>query len=608
MSGADFPADYRRKAAAVFAAAAALAAYPPAYVALRMGERGVAAAVTGDALLYLTIARNSHGGFFSYDGTTATNGFHPLWQFYLSAVIPHGTPPGSLTPFWIAFWSSLVAVSIGAGLAALAIMRYTRSPLLAMLTVPGVYYMVCGSLFSNLPIWASVSGMEAGFSTLFGGLLLYVMARAVTDPRGRFEAEPYAARGPFTPWLWMGLVLPFVVLSRLDDVFLVAGLAAVIAVLHRRQAPLRARAVAAAQLCGPTAVAVGAYMAYNLSYAGTPLPVSGQTKAGLVLGKNLYVTLAGIFPPLMDLKNALAAKQSVASSVFANSFRWAELLVPALIGCAYIAWALVSSGRTSATTAAAATPARGAGAIVRGAPPAPLRYALPAGIAAGVALKALYNLANVHYWHQAGWYYAFAVVAVSFLVAVPLGPVAARVAATPVLRRVVPAAYLLYVFMAASRAIAGSAAAADGNVEYDYLADRDQIAAKLREGRRDVKLLAFDDGATGYNLPFPTIHGFGFAADLATARALRDQHLLRHAWERGHNILTSAVYFPANAPLPTPDDARAFLRASMLEERVKNELDQFDFRLVYVDERTHAPFFEFAPRGAAARGTSAGNP
>jgi hypothetical protein len=605
MPATDFPANFRRKAAAVFVLAAALTAYPPAYVAVRTGDRGVAAAVSGDALLYLTIARNSHGHFFTYDGTTPTNGFHPLWQFYLRAVFPAATPVGSLAPFWIAFWSSLIAVAIGVGLTSLAIFRYTRSPLLALLTVPGVYYLVCGSLFSNLPIWAAVSGMEAGFSTLFGGLLLYVMARAVTDPRGRFEEEPYAARGLWTPWLWMGLVLPFVVLSRLDDIFLVAGLMAVIFVLHRHRAPLRARVVAAAQLVGPTAAAVVAYMLFNISYAGTPLPVSGQTKAGLVLGKNLYVALAGLFPPLMDLKNALASRQSVAGSVFANSFRWAELLVPALIGCAYIAWSL-APGQAGGPSEG---PRQAEGAAAGDSPP--LRYALPAGIAAGVALKALYNLTFVHFWHQAGWYYAFAILAVSFLAALPLGPVAERVSATPVLRRVVPAAYLLYVLMAAGRAIAGSTAAAEANVEYDYLGDRDEIAAKLRQLHQpggEVKLLAFDDGATGYALPFSTIHGFGFAADLATARALRDQHLLRHAYERGYDILTSEVYLPLTTPLPSPDDARAFLRASFLDDRVKNELDQFDFRLIYVDERTHAPFFAFAPHGASPPAASAGNP
>jgi hypothetical protein len=604
MSGTAFPADFRRKAAAVFVVAAALTAYPPAYVAVRTGDRGVAAAVSGDALLYLTIARNSHQRFFTYDGTTPTNGFHPLWQFYLSAVVPAATPVGSLAPFWIAFWSSLIAVAIGVGLTSLAILRYTRSPLLALLTVPGVYYLVCGSLFSNLPIWAAVSGMEAGFSTLFGGLLLYLMARAVTDPRSRFEEEPYAPRGLWTPWLAMGLVLPFVVLSRLDDIFLVVGLLTVIFVLHRHQAPLRARVVAAAQLVGPTAAAVGAYLLFNLSYAGTALPVSGQTKAGLVLGKNIYVALAGLFPPLIDLKNALASKQSVPGAVFANSFRWAELLVPALIGCAYIAWVLAS-----AKTAGPSGASRPADRAADGSPP--LRYALPAGIAAGVALKALYNLTFVHFWHQAGWYYAFAILAVSFLVALPLGPVAERVSATPVLRRVVPAAYLLYVLMAASRAIAGSTAAAEANVEYDYLGDRGEIAAQLRQRHQpgsEVKLLAFDDGATGYALPFSTIHGFGFAADLATARALRDQHLLRHAYERGYDILTSEVYMPLTTPLPSPDDARAFLRASFLDDRVKNELDQFDFRLIYVDERTHAPFFAFAPHGASPPAASAGNP
>ena len=588
----------RRVAIALFLVVAAFAAYPPVYVVMTRGDRGVASYVGGDALLYLTIARNSRWGFFTFDGTMPTNGFHPLWQYFLTALIPASTAPGSMHPLWIAFTCSLIAVSIGAGLTAVAIFRYTRSPWLGLLTVPGVYYFLCGSLFSNMSIWACVSGMEAGFSTLFGGIFFYLLARATTNPERDFDRSPYQpARAP-SPWLWMGLVLPFMVLSRLDDVFVVVGLLAVILILDRHRSPLRDRLVAAAQLAGPTCVAVAGYMVFNKVYAGSALPVSGKAKSGLAVVQNVYVTLAGLFPPLVDLKNAVATKKSHPQDLFGNAFRWSELVVPALIAGGYIAWFLGLRARDRQPVLSPA------GGLIEGAtvaePPSPtMRYALPVGIAIGVILKAFYNIVNVNYWHQADWYYAFACLTVSFLFAIPLGPWLERLAKIPVLRRIVPAAYLIYVFMAAGRAIANNEWNAENNQEFDFIADRQQISKKLFEGHPDVRLLAFDDGLTGYTLGFPTMHGFAFAGDIESLRALREGRLLRLAYARGHKILTGPTYLALTTPLPTSDAAREFLRSSFLDDRVKSELDQFDFRLVYVTQGTDAPFFEFVPRNLA---------
>jgi hypothetical protein len=328
-------------------------------------------------------------------------------------------------------------------------------------------------------------------------------------------------------------------------------------------------------------------MLFNKSYAGTFFPISGQSKAGLVLGKNLYVTLAGVFPPFIDLKNALSSKQSDPVSLFAAAFRWAELLVPALICCVYVAWY-----RAHRRAAGKTEPAS----------PSSARYALPVGIAVGIIIKAIYNLACVHLWHQASWYYAFAALAVSFLVTIPMGPVVERLLREPVLRRAIPIAYGIYMLISAGRFIAWATGKSVENGQYDYIAERADIAAHLREGQQDVKLLAFDDGLTGYALPFPTIQGFAFAADLETLRAVRDGRLLRHAFARGHRILTSAAYLPLAKPLTSSAEIRDFLRQNIPEPRVKDELDLVDFRMAYLNERTHAPFFAFVPKeGAAAR-------
>jgi hypothetical protein len=573
--------------AILFAVTALLTAYPSLYTVISQGERGISTLIGGDALLYVTIARNSHGAFFTYDGTTPTNGFHPLWQYFLYAVLPHSAP-GSLDPLWITYGCSLVATTIGIGLVTLAIYRLTRSPVLALLTVPGIYYLTIGTLFGNMPSWGFVNGMEQGFSSLFGGLFLYVIARALTDPRSDLEETPYAPRGFFSPWLRIGLVLPFLVLSRLDDGFVVVGLAAAILLLDRKALPLRNRIVAAAQLTGPTWIALAGYMIFNRAYAGTALPISGQSKAGIALVTNVFVALTGLFPALADVKNHFGAHQSDQLKILVNSFRWAELLTPMLVSGTYIIWLL--NRRRTATPESTDT---GLSA----------RHTLLVGISAGVIMKALYNLVNVNFWHQAGWYYTFPLIWVTFLGSLALVPVVERLKPLRLPRFVLPLAYGFYILAASSRQIAESLVGIQANTasgEYAYITDGARIADKLRGGGRDVKLLAFDDGTTGYTLPFPTIQGFVFAGDLESLKALKSERLLRHVYERGHNILTSGNYMPMLTPARSSEEIRAFLKDSFLDDRVKAELDLFDYRLLYVHERTHAPFIEFTPRATTA--------
>ena len=91
-----------------------------------------------------------------------------------------------------------------------------------------------------------------------------------------------------------------------------------------------------------------------------------------------------------------------------------------------------------------------------------------------------------------------------------------------------------------------------------------------------------------------------FAGDLDSLKALKSQRLLRHVYDRGHNILTSGNYMPMLVPARSSDELRAFLKDSFLDDRVKAELDLFDYRLLYLHEPTHAPFIEFTPRVSTA--------
>jgi hypothetical protein len=78
--------------------ALACVAYPPLYAYWRMGLGGLFSYVSGDSFLYLAIAERSGGGFFTFDGITATNGFHPLWQYLLTFLLGHPAQTGTGRP------------------------------------------------------------------------------------------------------------------------------------------------------------------------------------------------------------------------------------------------------------------------------------------------------------------------------------------------------------------------------------------------------------------------------------------------------------------------------------------------------------------------------
>ncbi|HEX2678164.1 MAG TPA: hypothetical protein VHM19_16025, partial [Polyangiales bacterium] len=323
----------RRERVLLFLVTACVVAYPPLYAVLRSGARGFFSYVRGDAFLYLTIARNSHAGFFSFDGTYPTNGFHPLWQYYLAALIPFGAEPGSMAPVHVALFSSLACVALGAGLAAVAIQRITRSWMLGCLVMPGVYYMLPGSIFVSQPIWEMVSGMECGASTLFGGALLYLISLHQDTPHD----ELLARRGLGSPFMQLGLLLPFVVMTRLDDVFLLPALALAVWWSFGLQ-PVRERIAAILRLGVPSALVVVAYVTFNRSYAGTFLPISGAVKNGFPLVLNTYLIASALFAPLVDLKNHFAPHPTDPVLLYNTGHRIVQLLAPTVFACVYGLW------------------------------------------------------------------------------------------------------------------------------------------------------------------------------------------------------------------------------------------------------------------------------
>ncbi|MCC0078966.1 MAG: hypothetical protein H6899_03210 [Rhodobacter sp.] len=532
--------------------AVAVTLLPALVVAWSMGAMAPFWFLAGDAYLYLGIGQASHGISMSFDGLRATNGFHPLWQVWvrLATALSGGDALRAMT---LVSYSAILCTAAGVIALGLAIRRATGTWLLAMLAVPGVYYLVIGQALRNLPVWAFFDGMEAGLAFLLSGLVLGLIARGAAAPV-------------------LGFVLALLVLTRLDEVFVPAAMAVAVWAWPGRTAPPGDRWRDAAWLLAPTALAVGVFALWSLATTGMLAPVSGAAKGEGALLQNGWVTLATFVAPLIDLREALTGYTADRAGLAGGAFRVVELIVPALFAAGLLAavWRRF-----------------------RAEPWAPFL----AGVCVGVLIKAAYTLTSVNYWHQATWYFAMATALMSFGTALLLAPAARRLSP-----RGAGLAALVLGTLSLLHASLWSAALITDPLrpqQRDFWLARDTLEARLHAVAPDARVIEFGDGLLNFTLSDPVRHGFVFAGDAQSLDALRNHRLLADAVADGFTLLSSYEYLRVPPGAEAWDSARirSFLMDSFLDQRVKDELGDFDFAMAYVARPWGVPFIRLIPRG-----------
>jgi len=237
-------------------------------VALRYGLQ-----MLDDGYYYLQIAWNlSRGLGFTFDGTSPTNGFHPLWQVMIVPV------------FWLVsdkLAAAFVVTAIQALLfSASGFVMYRLVSALSRSAAAGT--MAAAFWLFNLWFWSkgALSGMETGLLMFVYGLCLLSLAR-LFEGRGRLAAT--------------GVLLALACASRIDSMALVAAAFAVLL--------LKKRAKAAVAVSAPAAAFVAAYLALNMVFAGGALPISGYLKS--VTGRALAARFVASGDPAI-IRHALA--------------------------------------------------------------------------------------------------------------------------------------------------------------------------------------------------------------------------------------------------------------------------------------------------------------
>ncbi len=539
----------------VFGLAAALTAYAPLLLYWQRGLKAAFQYFAGDAFYYLAVARHSVGaGFFTFDGQHATNGFHPLWQWLLTALFSlpslHDQPAQIQTTFFL----SIALVSIGIGLTSAAAYALTRNTALALLgTVPGLFYVLMSPVepqFGNP--WAFANGMESPLTIMLLGSLLAALPGCMN------RAKPDTRRTAL-----VSLLLTLLVLARLDDGFIIPPVAALVAAAY---VGWRRKTKAFAAVCALPFLALLGYGLYNLTQVGTVLPVSGLSKGGSALLGNLLL-VAATFVPVLQFGNLWIGTWQ------ATAWRALQLVVPMVIAWGWL-WYYVRGLRNNRTESK----------------DRPYEAVLTA-LAAYVVLKGAYNLINVALGFQGHWYYPASLMTANLIGAVAIQRSLRLSPRAGTNGWALTASALAVVLFANGFTNAKRLTDYNGNF-YTFWEGRQVITTALNRLAPGSGIIDEDDGILGYALDVPAMSGLGYALDLEGHLARREGRLLELAYARGFRVLASLNYFSI-APEADSQAIRQSLASTYFMST--EALDDWNFTVLFRNPATGTAFIKFEP-------------
>jgi hypothetical protein len=537
-------------------------AWPLLAAALVYGPQVTARSLAGDSYHYLAIARKaviSH--IYTYDGVHVTNGFHPLWEYTIRAVFSLLNLQSHESQAAAVMLLALSASTIGIILASAAVIRLTRQYFLGVLLVPGLFYLTVGVHVRALWVWSTLDGMESAFSTLFGGIFFYTLSYY-------FRRTPNSTFDPVSTYRALGFVLPFIILSRLDDFFL---LPALLVTLLFFNTSMKSRIVAALWIGGPSTIAILGYLIYNKMTVGAAMPLSGSTKSGFAGFLSTYLTAAVHFPPIFNLKSLLIRQPADGAVVMTNSFRFVEVIYP-LIAAGFGALVLWIYRKKQAGVS--------------------ILFA----ICTFIVFKTGYNFLMVHPWHQAGWYYALISLSLSVLGALVLQEPWVRLQSFPAAKYGVMILYVMLTLLSGSQYYASVAYAPSDSREDQFWARHNEMRNQLL-AHGVSGIINVDDGITAFLLDFPCMHGFAFATDVEAQRANREGKMLSLAYARGINTIAGFEYLSADVPPTTDAEIRQYLKDNPLAGSIiRADIDSYEFSLAYYDPVLKMPFLSFKPK------------
>jgi hypothetical protein len=297
-------------------------------LAMLLPIEGLTFFVSDDAYYYLNVALNiTHGAGSSFDGINPSNGYHPLWMLCLLPV------------YWL--WGGSPDLALRATLAA-------QSLILAgtLWLAWDVYRRYCATFLAVIVAIAVVGTLYSPVQMMFNGLetdLVILMVVAVVYADAKHEM--LATDQPKPQQALFGLLLGLMMLARLDEAFLVLGIA-IWCVLRSQPRTFAARIAFLCRSYWLTmvifAVTVAPYFVWNFAEFGHLTPISGTLKATFphpVFRSEVVVAYAPYV--VLTFAAGLALIPLVRRPTAALPAPNADLLTGLWIGCLLqVAWAV----------------------------------------------------------------------------------------------------------------------------------------------------------------------------------------------------------------------------------------------------------------------------
>lgn len=455
--------------------------------------------LAGDCFYYLVLARNVVlYGHFAYDREYPTNGFHPLWQLWVTLLYKLAawlSVPDHAFPV-VVLLSSVVFISIAIWvLGKCFIADRGNVPVLFPILPVGVYGLV--SVWAQPtygPLWSYADGMESCLVILSWSLLLYVMVRP-----GFLESVTSA--------LLTGVVVAFMCLARLDHALFTVPLFAGLALqcLWRRNMKRFILTVLAGV---PVIVAMAVYFAINIYYAGVALPLSGIVKTSFP-----HADVWGFWYEFVNAANDFGQYWS-----YGVLWRINQIVIPMAFAIVALLRALVLLARKRLSQ---------------------LDFALAVS-ACFVLLLGPYNWLYVRLCHQGQWYFPLSVLFVSVFTFQALG-------------RFMPSAllnnrrgwWLVALSFVVVEAFSLLYWRGGHTGSYHFLLTEEAPIVREHYEGQNIKLLEYDDGILAYGTGFQCMSGTLLAADKAAVEHVikEGKSLLPLAYERGFDRVASWGYY-----------------------------------------------------------------
>ncbi|TAL67084.1 MAG: hypothetical protein EPN82_16050 [Bacteroidetes bacterium] len=503
-----------------------------------------------DSFYYLNVAdKFSKTNTYTSDSSHLTNGFHPLWQYFLANSFKYLHSQESQIKF--AFLISLLCIVIGFCIISYVLFKITGNIGLSVLgSVPGFYYLIFSFVDQKYySPWSYINSMETPFTIIMFSLLLLYFIRK-NDVFDSFNSK--------MKLIFLSFCLTLLTLARLDDIFIFIPFFIFIYIQTGKISEFIRNALIASII---PILLIGAYLIFNLSYSGMLIPVSGAYKSGFSLIN--FAHFINVFFPI-GIINPEKFYIWINWSGSAHRVLQVFILFLTSIGFLLTIWKKYDLKIKE------------------------LPVVIQIFCFFGLYLigKSLYNILFVNIWFQSFWYFPIGIIWINIIITYYLSK---KVPGKPIINFL-----LIVIVLVISNKFANNQGSSFDLRYQNKWFQQNQYAA-VWEKRKILQdsvniyfegkgLIEIDDGIIAYSFYQSVFNGLGICIDKEAFDSLKKSQPLEIAYQRGYKLIASSYYIILpDSILENSTSINEFLKKGYF----KSEKINWNFSLLFHDKETN---------------------